>query len=554
MKLTTHIFSPNNTGAPNYNICSQASSIVNFTNVSLKISITDGITNKILIDTNDLSGSPTINTGLTQFGNVDLSFTSLVKNSSTGSISLDMNFYKPNTTDICTWEKLFILVEVSKTGYQSFSNIFEIYGYDIGNDSTLGYSGNSDFDIYLVNNTNNLNVNGHQTKAFSNFSILRQPFSDNIYLYNMVGTQGLIEYYTNSNILVGAGDSTKVCVTSNLCDDNSAIFLQKITVFEGTTVLDICSFGRTATTVKWLPTVTSTSSCPTACNDCVNNLSPVIVSTTVDYQEVTPFKINNTLVFLTQFMTEETTFQLFDFQGIEIDSLTVPYVITYADFIANKALYLAPIEYTITTPPLGDTKIIIVHKFNDLSILFIACNETILFKTCYWWTITKGLECGSYIFNNCSADVIEIVLQKFNNDKTFTDLLTIVVQPFSNANITLQADGIYMIKVPSRDIPGQFEYYSIVNFCNIETCWLNFLQHSICCKPDDDCKVCDNYKFHAFLINAHTFFMSINEEFNFSFIYTIIDDERLKNLYTLDSFITRFTEYCGESCEPCKQC
>jgi hypothetical protein len=554
MKLTTHILSPNNTGAPDYDICSQGASVVSFVNTSLKITITDGVTGILIVNTTDLSGAPFINVGSAPIGDFTVDVVSLVKNSLTGSVSLQIDLYNLNTTDVKTWDKIYITIEVSKSGYQPYINTFEIYGYDIGNDTTLGYSGNPDFDIYLVNNANNLDVNGKQTKAFSNFSILRQPFTDNIYLYNMVGTQGLVEYFTDSGVLLGSGSSTKVCVTANLCNDNSAIFKEKITVFDGTTVLDVCEYGRTATTVKWLPTVTSTSSCPTACNDCINNLSPVIVSTTVDYEGVTPFKINNVLVFLTEFMVEETTFKLYDFQNIEIDSVTIPYIITYAAWITNKALFLVPVEYTVTAPPLGDTKIVITHTFSYLNVLFIACNDTIAFKTCYWWTVSKGLECGSYIFNNCSSDTIDIVLQKFNSDKTFTDILTITVAPFSNADISLQVDGVYMIKVPSRDIPGQFEYYSIVNFCGIEACWLNFLHHSICCKPDDDCKVCDNYKFHAFLINAHTFFMAINEEFNFSFIYTVIDDERIKNLYTLDSFIIRFTEYCGESCEPCKEC
>lgn len=555
MKLVTHIFSPDNTGSPDYDICGQAALVVNFTNVTLRISISDGTTTQQLLSTTNLAGALSPSIGTYTFGNLDVDLTALTVNSVTGSVLLDMDFYKTGTTDVCTWEKIFITIEVIKTGYQSFTNIFEIYGYDIGNDATLALTGNPQFDIYLINDTDNV-VNGIQTKAFSNISILRQPFTDNIFVYNMVGTQGTITYYEDGTTTVlGSGRYTKVCLAPDSCGNNELSVEQKIQVFDSDcTLLDTCEFTATSTSTIWLPTVTSTSSCPDACNDCINNISAVTVSTTVDYEKVTPFKINGTLVFLTQFMEELTIFKLYDFQNIEIDDLEDTYTITYAAWILDKATYLIPIEFVVTTPPLGDCKVVITHKFTDTEDDLVACNETIPFTVCNWWTVTKGEECGDYIFNNCSDEDIDIVLQKFNDDKTFTDLSTTTVAAGANETISIQSDGIYVVKVPSRDTVGTFEYYTITSFCNVEACWLNYLNTVICNKPTDDCKIDDHYKFNAFLINAHTFFMAINEEFNFSFIYTVIDDDKLDTLYTLSSFITRFTEYCNPSDSACLPC
>lgn len=553
MKLTTHLFSPNNTGAPNYNICGQASSVVSFVNTSFKVSISNGTTTQVLVDTANLNGVVTPNTGTYTFGDLDISFTAFAKNAGTGSLTFDMNFYKTGTTDPYTWTKLFLVIEVSKAGYQSYLNTFEIYGYDIGNDVTLGYTGNPGFDIYLINNTNNINANGNQTKAFSSFSYLRQPFTDNIFIYNMVGTQGNITYYDSvSGLEIGNGKSTKVCVLPDLCNNNGISVKEKIQVYDGNTLLDTCEITIAVPPVIWLPKVSNVSSCPDACNDCVNNISQLTIQTTIDYENVTPFKLNNTLVFLSQFMSEGTTYQLIDFQGALIDSIVTPYTITYAAWIINKAPFLVPIEFVITTPPLGDTKVIITHFLENL----ILCNETLIFKVCNWWTVTKGTTCGDYVFNNCSNTDISIVLQKFNNDKTFTDISTLLVLAYTNTTISLQADGVYMVKVPSRDVVGDYDYYSIVSYCLVEECWLAYLDKVMCCKVTDDCAANDNYKYTAFLITVQSFFMALNEEFNFSFIYSLIDADKLETLYMLDSYITRLAEYCEAdgSCSPCKTC
>lgn len=553
MKFTTHLLSPNNTGIPDYNICGQVSSIINMLNVSLVISISDGITTQNLITTSDLSGSLSPNYNTYTFGDLDINFTNLAVNTGTGSILLDMDFFKVGTTDICTWKKIYINISASKANHQSYTNSIEIYGYDIGNDVTLGYSGNTAFDLYLINNTNNLDINGKQTKAFSKFAILRQPFTDNIYFYNLVGTQGNITYTDiTSNLVIGTGNHGLICIHPDNCGNNSITIKQTIKVYDITSVLkDTCETTIIDGNKKWLPTVTSTSSCPDVCNDCINDISEVTIATTVDYTLVTSFNINNTLVFLTQYMIENTNFTLEDFSGIVIDSTDDIFNITYGDWIIDPASFLVPINYTITTPPLGDMTIIITHSFN---LTLLACNQIISSKNCHWWSVVKGEQCGDYIVNNCSFEDISIVLQKFNNDRTFTNIVTIIISASSSQTVSLQADGIYMLKVPSRDIVGGFEYYSLANFCNVESCWLNYLNNIICNKPTDDCKIEDHYKFNAFLINTHTFFMALNDEFNFSFIYTLIDDDRVNNLYTLDSFITRLTEYCNPSDSPCIPC
>ncbi len=555
MRFTTHLFSPNNTGSPDYNICGQASSILSMTGTTFIVSISDGTTTQNLLTTSNLAGGLSPVYGTYTFGDLDVNFSNIAVNTGTGSIKLLMDFYKTGTTDPCTWRKLYLTITVEKAGYQSYTNAIQIYGYDIGNDTTLSISGNTDFDIYLINNTNNLDILGKQTKAFSKFAVLRQPFTDNVYFYNLVGTQGTITYTdTTSGDTIGTGNYGLVCVRPDACANNSLSIKQTIKVFDSTCVLkDTCETTQAIDSVVWTPTVTSTSTCPDACTDCVNDISEVIVSTTIDYTNVTSFQLDGVLVFLTEFMDESTIFTLIDYTGAELDTSTSTSSVTYAAWIIDPASYLVPISYRIITPPLGDTTVNIIHKFFSDSDL-IVCDEDIKFKTCHWWSVNKGEKCGDYTITNCSADDISVILQKFNSDRTFSDIATITVGASLTETISLQADGMYMLKVPSRDAVDTFEYYSLANFCNVEACWLNYLNNVICNKPTDDCKIEDHYKFNTFLINAHTFFMALNDEFNFSFIYTFIDDDRIDNLYTLDSFITRLTEYCNPSDSPCIPC
>lgn len=553
MRFITHLLSPNNTGAPDYNICGQAASVIDQTNLKLVLNLSDGNTTSLIFSTTDLS-TASLTPALYTFGDLDLDVIGSGIDAISGLFYIDINFYHTGTTDVTTCDKIFMSINVEKSGYQSYNNVIQLYGYDVGNDTTLGYLGNTDFNIHLINNTNNLDIYGRQTKAFSKFAVLRQPFTDNVYFYNLVGTQGTIVYKNSTGVQIGTGQYGLICVPLTSCDTNEITIEQTIQVVDiDCVLLDTCISEITDTTKVWLPKVSNTSSCSEACNDCINDISEVTVSNTIDYLLVTPFNINNVLSFLTEYMTETVEFKLFDFQNIEIDSQITTLTVPYASWILDPAVYLVPTTFVITTPPLGDVKVTIEHKYVcDDTVL--SCTETIAFPVCHWWSVNKGIECGDYLVNNCSFDTISVVLQKLNNDKVFEDILTITINPSSTETISLQADGIYMLKVPSRDIVDAFEYYSLPSFCNVEACWLNYLNNVICNKPTDECKIPDHYKFNAFLINAHTFFMMLNEEMNFSFIYNSISDERLNNLYTLDSFITRFNEYCNPADSPCIPC
>ncbi len=551
MYLITHIVTPGNTGSPDYNICSQASSPVGFENLKLNINLVRNGISYPLVATNDLSTYGIGNIGDYSFNDLIVTFQPLNINPNTGGIFLELDFKKLNNIDVKTWGKCYITFDVEVSEFQKFSNVFEIYGYDIGqttgdDNSVLGQDLDTGipFNINLVFDHFNI-VNGVQTKAYSNLAILREPFTNNVYFYNMVGTQGDITYYNNST-LIGSGNHGLICTTQDIT------IKEKVLLSNG----EYCEKELIDIAKIWLPKITVTSSCDTQCNDTINDISTVTAYETIDYTNVTPFYLNGTLVFLSQYFNTNVTFTLLDYTNNPVYSFTLNYVIDYTSWLSNPAPYLVPLEYDVVYPPLGDCTADIKTYFSDTSITtnYITITNTLSFNVCHWWSISKGTKCGDYIFNNCSENDIQVILQKLNDNKQFEDIAIIDISSNSNETISLQADGVFLIKVPSRTEEGSFEYYSIANYCAFEECWLNFLNKVICHKPKNECDCRENYEFNMFLINAHTFFMLLNNEFNYNFIYTSIDTTKIDSLYTINSFITRFNDYCKDKkCLPCSE-
>lgn len=555
MRLLTHILSPNNTGAPDYNICGQGASVVSQTNMKCILTLSDGTTSVTILNVSNLAVSTILdlNGGVKTFSDLGIDVANFSVNPVTGLLSLDIDFLQSGTSDLTTWNKIYLTIHFEKSGYLSYDNVIQLYGYDIGNDSTdFSTTDNIPFDIYLINKSNNLDSEGRQTRAFSKFAILRQPFTNNVFFYNLVATQGNISYKTGST-QIGTGYSGTTCVTSNNCNDNSIVIVQSITVCDSSGNANVCTYSLKGDTTIWLPTVTSSVTCPEACNDDINNISEVIASVTTDYSKVTKFRINGENQFLTHYFTNYINFTLFDFQGSSFDtSLNNLYSIDYASYIVDPTSSLIPTSFTILPPPLGDCKVEITSTFNSDTETLITLNMSSYIKVCNWWKVDKKEDCGSYTITNCSSNPISVILQQMQDDRTFSDITTIEIDSFSSSEIIIQNDGVYLIKVPSRDLEGVFEYYSIISFCAFEACYLNFLNKVICFNPKDDCTTEEHYKFNMFLINANTFFMALNEEYNFSFIYSTITDSRIQDLYTLNSFIVRFKEYCASDlCIPC---
>lgn len=565
MFLSGHLYSPNNTGMPDYNICGQASSVLSFANISFKLGISkDGSVETTLINLSDLSTPGVIAPSTITYGNYDIyfgGFNGANVDPLAGAFKVELDVYETGTTNRVTWEKFNVSLQVAKAGYQSFVNSFEFYNYDVGNEPSFTMSGNKDFDIYLVENANNLDINGNQTKAFSSLVALRRPFTNEVYFYNMVGTQGSIAYYKG---LIGIGNGAKGVI----CNEDTLIITEKISLPNGET----CSADLNVNSQQWVPTLNTSNSCPASCGDCVNDLAQVTINYYLDFTNVSPVNINGEITFVTQYLIDAINIDVYDCDGNTIQSFTDSINPDYATWFASPAFYLIPIQQNFIPSAIGDNVIKVCNKYtagldappigappvDDTFFDIYTCCQTMTLPTCHWWTVSKGdLDCGQYIFNNCSASPVTIEVQQLQDDGSFITISTNLVGAFSDLPIEFQTDGVYVIKVPDGVNPDDspaYKYYTLPVFCAIQSCFLNMINAVICKQPNGKCTEDDFYNFNSFIINFHSFMMVLNSEMNFNYLYTTLTDDKIKELGTINDYIKRLAEYCtpiDSKCLPC---
>lgn len=561
MRISGYLYTPTNTGTPDYNICGQAPAILPFANTSFKLSISQGtLTPTVLINTNDLNTYVGAGYGVTVLNSIQVNYSNFVTDSITGKwlIQLSMEDLLSGLTTFA--DKFFVHIEISKTGYQSYTQVFEVYGYDLGN-ATIApntMTGNPDFNIYLVNNTNNLDINNIQTKAFSKVIAYRKPFTNDVYYYNAVGTQGTINYLNNSSLLTTG--------TSGLMTG-----IEDVTITETVTVSgNTCSSSTLVPKIVWTPTITASATSETNCGDCSNNLNPTTISAIQDYSLVDTININSVPQFVTAYLNNYILLEQYDYTNILQSTQQVIYAnpvsnpFTYALYLSNPTLYLVPITFVINTTVLGDNNIKVCSAFNtddndsltlDPVIEVIKCCTTLIVSACNWWTITTNEECNYYNFNNCKNSPIDIVITQLQSDGTFLVISTSTIAALSVLPLTFSSDGVYVIQVSNGD--GTNSYYTLPVFCTIQNCFLSHLNYVLCSQPNFVCNENDkvSYNFNAFIILFQTFQMLLNKEMNYNYLYNVITSEKIAELGTINDYITRLAQYCDDcevNCIPCQ--
>lgn len=554
MLLTAKIKTLVNTGGPDYNICNQATSALSFTNMSLKMAIgKNSSPTNILVNTTDLSTISGLTFTTFTYGSYDIRFNSFAIDVATSTLQTEIQVFYTGTTNVVTWERFNIFLEISKLGYQSFKNTFELYNYDVGNCTGIGgltnTVGNDNFEIILTNNTNNLDIYNRQTKTGSSLLSLRRPFSDDIFVYNMIGTQGYITYSVNS-VLIGSGDSCK------LVSPNDNLITQNITLFNA----EFCETQLMCFNKVWFYNLVTGYSSANTCNNCTNNISNSTATYYIDASLVSVFKIGGVPHFLYEFMDNTITIDVLNYKSEILENDEYDETVTYALWTADNTQFLNPVELVFVPSQIGDNILIFTNVFNyEISggmdtIDLYKCVTNYDLPTCNWWTIEAKEDCQQYLFTNCRNQSTVVIVQLMNADKSFQDLSTSTVLAFGTLDLSFQTDGIYLIKIENVDASG-VKYYSLPIFCSLQNCILNFLDKVICNRPSIiNCKEEDHYNFNALIANVHIYFLLLNQELNYNYIYSTISADKVEELYTLKTFIDRFAEYCEASDSPCLPC
>lgn len=546
MYFILNLLKPNNSGAPDYNTCGQATAVLSFIGQQLSVNV-EG---ENLFTSTDLAGDLIAIAASCPLaiGATGLTLQSFAANVATGAVILEI-------TGINTYDEKVLSVIAGRANHYSYENSFKLFGYDLGNEAGVS-TGNPDISILLIPKANIVDAYGLQMRTHSRFTTYQKPFTNKTFVYNLVGTTGEIAYYNGSDG-IGGGQNAVICNTSSMTLTQIIIVRDK-----DCNVYDTCSSDVISNKSVWYPPVNKSAYSNLNCNqDCTSNADTNSIDINIDYAAVTVFNINGELNWLfspnepTETLYEQLVFELINYNGEVIETSTVDVTTFYSDWISNPA---TPTTFNFTMPEFGDViakvKYQIVKESDDTVI--IECIKLQTYNSCNFWNVSNDEACGDYIVNNCSTRTGTLVVSLMQEDSSFSQVSTLEVEAMTNYNLTLQADGIYKFTLCYEiDEETVCESYIIPNFCSFIACYKAKLDTVICEIPCENCNVDIHYNFNAFLINAQTFLSLLNKELNYNYFYTgIIPTEKVAELYTMKLLQDRLAEYCVTECNTTCNC
>lgn len=532
MKLRFNIATLVDTGSPNYTICGQASTFIpNSVRIYDSLSLLLKIDGTTIINTADLTTYiSTLPQGAITTTN-GLSVTVAIENSY--YLVVDINL-------VNIWDSTTAEFSISKAGYWSYNKVFEVFGYDLGQNPNVAASlTNPNFDIKLINQTHNL-VNGIQTKAYSSFIMYRRPFTSEVYIYKSNSGGGEVIYKDANLNILNIGVDGFVCVTG----DFSVMQINNLYSYDNTgrTLISTCSTGYLlSTNVISFPTFGVSTSCTDCDSECVVINTPNTSIVNIDYSQLTQYTVDDILV--NPYTTQVLTYNLIDFTGNIIQTLTYTFAINPLPYVYDQTLY----PFTgFVIPEVGDYIIQV-----ELSVTGLySCKKNYPVNGCNFYEV-KNTDCNAFtIYNRGFAD-FDVSISELQDDMSFIEVSNVTVPALSNVVISHTDDNVYTYTV-TKD--GNTYIYVVVNYCNLRNCILLGLKNLICKKRDDccdDCRSKDYYDFNALMINAHTYFNMLNSEYNFNYFYDSLSPDKVSELYDLSSFLKRFKEYCLECNKVC---
>lgn len=568
MELRTRILTPSNTGNPDYIICGQGGTAVGYTGMFVQLKM-EGVN---VVNTSDyaayLGGAfpvapVALPSGLEVVVDIE-----------------DVNYLKLTVTrpggNFEVWESTDLTVVVNKAvDYFRYDNVFEIYGYDLGNNpnqnnihaEAIDY--NPDFTIWMLPTADN-EVNGKQTKAFASYIAYRKPHTKEIYFYSSnSGTYNTYAYKVNDgdNSTILSGRNGLICNSDNndyklivdLTDGDSCE-----TAFETIAKVQTMPDFYTTLIANQKGIVTAGDLTPTYPNGIgevksSNLLATNTAKTFIDYSTATVYYVGDSKEYPAQ--THRLTYALYDHSGILKQIKVVDLDISGYPFVYDPNDTANQWEFSIED--IGDhlLKVILGNVKNEVENAYESYFNIPILNTSFF-TITEEEECGTYNLNNLSAE--DLIIDKYAMDEAGVFILekSIALPKLSTTIDIVGTDNMYQYQLErtlkknnvygiiTNDTPIYERSFVIASYCNLKNCTFEYLDKLICNAPDstscNDCKQEDYYNFNALTINELTYFGMLQEEYQLNYFYTALTPNKLKELYDLKGFLDRFVEYCDE--------
>lgn len=556
MNLRFRILEPGNTGAPDYTICGQAASSVNFVNLTLKVTV-DGT---VVINTTDLDSYVFPGSVVTVANGITVD-----------QMSIEDSEYIAMRIGLAeVWDATSVQIEISKTGYIGYANVFQVYGYDLGNNPNQTYSDasaitdNPDFTLYLLNETNNV-VNGKQTKAFASFITYRRPLTNEVYFYKSNGGVYKNEYSDE--------DGNVILVSPNglVCNPNTDSYKIKSDIVDGSTVVSSCVSSLIEVVArKYIIDFDVSVNCQqtgqlTASDigmsvgtvDCTMNLATNTAVANMDFADLETVYVDDTIEY--PYDTQRIKYELFDYGGVLQASKVVELSINPPPYLYDSNDLNNAIQFDIDQPGDYILKVTLGIKLDE-TLNIAECYQTVPIHNSNFYEIEESIDCGKYTVYNRSFEDLTLEVSQMQSDKTFKVISTVVVPKLASQVVTHSTDDIYQYNIKRTltqnnaygiivDSEVEYDYIFIVaSYCNLKNCIFEYINKLVCKSPETicDCKAEDFYNFNALMLQVWTYFGTLNEEYNFNYLYEALTPNKLDELYDIKGFLDRFENYCDD--------
>ncbi len=453
------------------------------------------------------------------------------------------------------WDSTTVEITASKVHFNTYNQIFTVFGYDLGDDQ---------FGQPYVQPDMNIVLSPTQLVAssYNKFVAYRAPFTNKIYFYNLVSEQHNIYVdnykYTYSDNTSGTIIQQGIMGYGFYC--NAATNILKLKREVGTYVNNIfvtttyCE--ATLQIVEYAnlkPPYSIKTNC-TTCDDSCVLINDGALAYTLFGTDIQKFLVDD--VEVAPYPSMDLTYDLYDLSGQLVATQTYEVTTDYP-FVPSVANYPFT-DYTL--PDTGDYVLKVTLSVDDL----FSCVDSMAIKGCGDLTITKA-NCSEYTFTNITLEDVTVTIYKItSSDSLAIEDNTIIVDEevviFNGTYSKTLEDGLYAIKIVRGD-KITLQYLPV--YCKLETCLASYVKNIACASPPScscggscgkSCQKVDSntYNINALMAIAYTYFAIINTNVFLNKIFNGTEanvmypnfPKDIAALFSLQTLLDKALNYC----------
>jgi hypothetical protein len=437
------------------------------------------------------------------------------------------------TNDLNYANHLRIVVKDTSETYHNYDNLFEIYGYDIGNDENeqddVGNNivFNQDVKLHLVNKSFN------SSQAFGSFAAYRKPYSDEIQVVNTSSfSTGKVVYIdTNYNHLLSGRNGF-------ITHKDLATIIQRTEIMPE----EIVYMTDPALVMN---------------HSLIPEMNLSVASASNPEQETTYLQGNRATVFFD--FTGITVFRIDDSKQLPYDQLTISFVVKSltsgsilgldvqtVDLSTYFTTTFNPYDYTYNLPNLKSSEFYNVTATVSEGDNFTDVISEDVIPYSYYEILDQGD--NIYKFANDSNEACTIILKEYGKQGELINLEIFPLAAYEETTYQFKTDGVYFAEFDRAGVDNYTRYiFALAEYkkCFIEI--LNFVIHNCNDFCDTDAIYREQFKLYQLAslnISITSLILMVNNYTTKSPTVDVISNNDLDDLFTVERLIQTTKNLC----------